>query len=81
MLCNDRLHLERQELGFLSDEPTDLGCREDEGLIERNSLTDGALDITLTDLGRVFARHVAMVFDNRLRARQDADRPFFSTAV
>jgi hypothetical protein len=75
------LRLERPELALLGEELGDLERREEEGLIERNWLTDGALDVTLTDLGRVFARHVAMVFDNRLRARQGSDRPLYSKAV
>lgn len=81
LLCNDWLRLDRKELGGLDDELGDLEKREEEGLIERQWLTDGALDITLTELGRVFARHVAMVFDNRLRAKQGADRPLYSKAV
>jgi oxygen-independent coproporphyrinogen-3 oxidase len=81
LLCNDWLRLEISELSGLGEELADLERREEEGLIDRQWLTDGALDITLTDLGRVFARHVAMVFDNRLRARQGTDRPLYSKAV
>ena len=81
LLCNDWLRLERREMVDLDEELGDLEKCEAEGLIERHWLTDGALDITLTELGRVFARHVAMVFDSRLRAKKGADRPLYSRAV
>ncbi len=80
LLCNNWLHLSAAEMATLGAEKPDLERVVDLGLTENKTQPDGALEIALTPLGQVFARHVAMIFDSRLRGHGE-NRPLYSKAV
>ena len=81
LLCNDWLALTRDEVSGLTEELDALDRLRAEGLVTLQSTTDGGLELNLTEVGRVFARLVARVFDARLRKRREDERPEFSRAV
>jgi len=75
------LALTRDGVSALSLELDALERLRADGRVHVESTTEGGPELTWSEVGRVFARHVARVFDARLRARCDDDPPEFSRAV
>ena len=79
LMCNLRVDLGGARSGLFDDELEELRGSAGEGLVE----FPGNDVVSLTPLGELFVRNVAMVFDARLRERRASGerRPAFSRTV
>lgn len=74
LMCNDEAKFDCDKLPHWSNIQSDLSKMKEDGLV-----TFTGNNIKLTQLGKMFVRNVAMVFDSHLRQKTNATR--FSQTV
>lgn len=81
LMCNLSLDLGPAALDDYAFELDALAPLATDGLLDMLSGPDGAVELRVTPLGRLFLRNIAMPFDARLRTHSPATRPRFSRTV